>query len=95
MLGDTNALHWVTNQVFMTKSQNTEESSAVKDAAEVSGMTLAQIEEYLKNDLAVVRTLLAAIHDDPNCLRAIATHLHGRAQNFNQAQANADKLKSN
>lgn len=69
-----------------------QEVAADKDSA--ASLTLEQIEKYLTSDLAVVRTLLAAIHDDPNLLRLMAVHLHGRAQNYNLAQENLDRLKA-
>lgn len=53
---------------------------------QIEKLTVAQVEKWLTDDLGRARSLLQAIHNDKNVLRLIAVHLHGLAQNYNQAK---------
>lgn len=73
----------------MQKSMSQEVDEAVK------GLTVEMVEKWLTEDLGRSRSLLQAIHDDPNILRLIANYFHGKASNHIAAKAAESINKEN
>lgn len=67
------------------KSMNQEVSDKVAE------LTVEQVEKWLIEDLGRARSLLQAIHEDKNILRLVATHMHGKVQNWNEQKKLAEQ----
>lgn len=81
--------HYYSHKHFksMQKSMSQEVDENVK------AITVEMVEKWLTEDLGRSRSLLQAIHDDPNILRLVANYFHGKASNHIAAAASANLNK--
>lgn len=74
---------------MVTKEQSPKvDQGSISEEADkaVAALTIEQVEKWLTDDLGRARSLLQALHNDKNILRLVAVHLHGLAQNYNEAK---------
>lgn len=73
----------------MKSTTNPQKSTQGVDIENLPVPDLKTILQWLSDDLGRARSLLQAIHDNPNIKQLIAEHMLGQLENYH----NAEKLK--